>query len=137
MKHLCLAVAAIAMTLMPRIGLAAECGSSGSAGVLKFEAWSAEKKDFLTGLTLRYRSEAPAPIKMVDGVIWFTDALGGSLGGFSIERDLHIAPGASYEQHLRVTEDRFMAASPADIVGIACVKAVLYEDGTRVDFTTE
>jgi hypothetical protein len=136
-KHLLFAVGVFAMMLPSGIGLASECGNLGNANILRFEGWSAEKRDFLIDLTLRYRSEASAPIKMVDGAIWFTDVLGGSLGGFDIERDLHIPPGASYEQHLRVTEDRFLKASPADIVGIACVKAVLYEDGAKASFATE
>lgn len=126
---------AIAMCLLATTLAQAEtCGESGSPDILTLEGWRAEQTGFLVSMTIQVRSNAPAPIKMIDGTVWFTDALGGSLGGYEIERDLHVAPGALAEDRLQVTEDRFLKASPTDISGIACVKAVLYEDGTKAEF---
>lgn len=127
---LAVAIAFSASTLVQ----AESCGSSGSPDVLSFEGWAAERQETAIGMTIRVRSTAQAPIKMIDGVVWLRDALGEPLGGIKVERDLHIMPGAVYEQHFHVTEDRFLKASPTDISGIACVKSVLYEDGTKTTF---
>jgi hypothetical protein len=127
-------VALIALLALPTAVSAQDCGSKGSGEVLVSTDWQAVQGAYGVTLTMRYKNAAAAPIKMVDGAVWFTDALGGSIGGWPVDRDAHIAPGAEHTNDVLTREKRFLDVAHEDITALLCVKAVLFEDGTKQEF---
>jgi len=115
---------------------AAECRSPHSAEVVEVTGWNAAPPDNygLSILNMRLTNRAAAAIRMIDGYVVFTDALGGEVDDFTIDRDLHLAIGAEGEAKALLRYSRLTELDPADVSAVACLRAVLFEDGTRQDF---
>jgi hypothetical protein len=71
---------------------------------------------------------------MVDAQFGFRDALGGNIGSMKLQRDVTIAEGGAYSetgmQGIKSFE-RLLKVDRADISPYACVKGVVYADGTK------
>lgn len=115
---------------------------SGNEHILSLIDWSATAQPsadpsriFGVDVTLKLKSEASAPIRMIDGTVWFSDALGGSLGGIAINRDLSIAPKQTRDTtHSMAGFTRLLKVDHADIVTRVAVCGVIYADGSKEEF---
>ncbi|PJR13972.1 hypothetical protein CEJ86_19730 [Sinorhizobium meliloti] len=83
------------------------------------------------------RSTAPKPIRIIEALVYFRDALDEDIGSLPIERDAHIPVGALYTRLMRPAPahfNRLINLRKQDVVSHVCVFAVLYEDGTKEKF---
>jgi len=72
---------------------------------------------------------------MVDGTVWFVDALGQSIGGIKMQPDLVLPPGKKVDQSASMAGfQRLVKARKQDISAYSCVRSVLYEDGSKEEF---
>lgn len=121
---------------------AAKCGNNGSPDVLRLVSWKGERAAPRPNaapaveVTVEVENAGAKPIRMIDGVVWFTDALGGHVGGVSVPRDVNLAPGAKLAERARYSGafERLPDLRPNEVQAIACVRAVLYEDGEKATF---
>lgn len=116
--------------------LASEC-RRGSIDVVRLVDWSAVATDRGTVVSLTYENVADRGIKMVEGTAWFYDALDRSIGGIGLDEDLALASGATTtaEHRMGGSIERLAKVDRTDANGIVCVEAVLYDDGTKEEFT--
>lgn len=122
--------------------LAAKCGNSGNPDVLKLVSWKGERAPArpnaapAVDVTVEVENAGTKPIRMVDGAVWFTDALGGNVGGMTLPRDMKLAPGAKLVERARYSGafERLPDLRPNEVQAIACVRSVLYEDGEKATF---
>lgn len=125
-------VAALAVFLVSGAVAAEEPACrSGSADVLQLVSWSAVARDVAGArVTLTYKNVSEDGIRMIDGATWFRDVLGASIGGITTAPDLHLAAGATFTEEKNMLDfERLLAAAPADIVAITCVKAYVTTEG--------
>lgn len=114
------------------------CGRSASSAVLTVADWSIKPIDDRSNEmveTLVYSGEKP--IRMIDGSIRYADVLGGQIGSKAIDRDARIAPGSTYTligTWGQFTFERLLEMERTDVTVVACVSAVVYEDGTKEAF---
>lgn len=120
----------------------AECGPNGSADVLAVSDWSVDVGPDQMGMitaktTVEIQNKTDRAIRMVDGSVLFTDALGGYITNIGIERDLTIAAGdtASWSAEYGGTGlERIPDLRRDEVTVEACVSAVLYDDGSKQQF---
>lgn len=118
--------------------LAATPAMACNADLLAVEKWSAEKSGDVTfDLTLTMTPKFPQGVRMIDAQANFSDRLGGWIGGVIIDRDTRIG-GATFTQvntfGIALDLARLLRLPPEDVVVSSCVRAVIYEDGSREDF---
>ncbi|WP_313666227.1 hypothetical protein [Shinella sp.] len=127
----------IAMGMLSVAGAAhaSDC-NSGSGDVLKLSDWSASaRNERSTDVSFTLENVVNRTVQMVDGTVWFEDALGQGIGGISIGPDLILEPGAKMDQsRLMAGFDRLVNARKQDVKAFSCIDAVLYEDGTKEEF---
>lgn len=84
------------------------------------------------------QSRLKRPTRMIDGYINFTDRLGETFASYKIERDAQIPLSGIYTQHYEfgaaLDIARLLKLDAEDVSLSACVKSVLYEDGTKEEF---
>lgn len=111
--------------------------SEGRSDVFKLLEWSASvNANGYTDINYKFRNDSSQTIKMVDGAIWFKDALGGSIGGISLNRDHRIAPKgeANDRQTFYTSMARLMKVDKGDVRVAICVRSVLYDTGETAKF---
>lgn len=130
-----------AMCLMAG-AVAAEC-REGRSDVIALTSWSVDKEEvshFVLGdqtfitTTMDIESRADRPFRMIEGAVWFRDALDRHIVGFGLDPDLTLAPGegAEYVRSSMGTQTeaaRLYAAAHDDVRAFACVKGIVYDDG--------
>lgn len=134
-KALPLVGAALAALASP--STAAECYRA-SPEAITVTDWTIDPVDATTNtLTVTFRSNLDRSIRMIDGMIYFTDALGQDIGPMTMDRDLTIDPGETYTQDGLwgpYTFERLLVLRHDEVQATACVSAVLYDDGTKETF---
>lgn len=88
-------------------------------------------------ITLRVRSNAPKQIRMLQGLAYFYDALDEPIGALPVGPDAIIPAGGEYTEHRTWSDHlfgRLLKLRKQDVKTATCVKAVLYEDGTKETF---
>lgn len=125
-----------AVLMLASPAFAASC--PGSSEVVSVTEWAIEPLDGSTNLlTVTVRNDAPAPIRMIDGSVGFSDALGASIASYAIDRDASIPIGGTFTQEGRwgpYTFERLLKLRKDEVTAWTCVRAVLYEDGTKEQF---
>lgn len=108
----------------------AQC-SSGSSTALTLESWSAVDEGARVAVTISGRNNMGTGIRLADATVWFRDALGGSIGGIPLERNITAGPGEVFEQHFTMAGmQELVDFHPDDISASLCTAAVVQEDGT-------
>ena len=120
--------------------VAAECGR-GSADALEVVSWSAAEStnSFAAGVevTVEVRNNLPQGVRMWDASVRFYDVLGRSIGSIGVAPDLRIAAGDTAQDggsYLGSDLDRLLSMDAADVVVLACTRAVVMNDGTAQRF---
>ncbi|RVI99858.1 hypothetical protein [Sinorhizobium medicae] len=109
-----------------------------NAELLSIDDWSIRPVDDTTNeLKVTIKSHAQKPIRMLDAQYGFRDALGGHIAAAAIDRDLKIAAGGSATMKGfwgLYTFERLLKLKREEVTPNSCVRAVLYEDGTKEEF---
>ncbi len=109
--------------------------------MLSVAAWSIEPIDAETNwLKTEIKSTSDKPIRMIDAMVSFQDALGGSIASFEMNRDASIPAGGAVEETGRwgrYTFERLLNLRHDEVTTSICVKAVVYEDGTIERFDAQ
>lgn len=73
---------------------------------------------------------------MLDADFGFKDALGGHVAADTFDRDLEIAGGGSATTIRKwpTTFERLLKLKHEEVAAYACVRGVVYEDGTKEEF---
>lgn len=118
--------------------LAAPAAAECNRDMLKMTGWEITPIDErYNRLTTRFIADAEKPIRMIDASAGFRDALGGSIASFSIKRDTAITPGQEFTQTGEWglnTFERLLNLKYDEVETFTCVRAVLYDDGTKERF---
>jgi len=118
--------------------VAGEASAGCNKELLNVENWSAKSvAEFRVQVSMDLRSTAPKPIRIIEGLVYFRDALDGDIGSLPVERDAHIPVGGSYTRVMKSAPahfDRLLKLRKQDVQTHVCVFAVLYEDGTKEIF---
>ncbi|MGX5719931.1 hypothetical protein [Shinella zoogloeoides] len=132
MKAILIAISVLSVAVTAH---ASDC-TSGSGDILKLSDWSAAARNVRsTDVSFTLENASNRTVQMVDGTVWFEDALGQSIGGISITPDVTVAPGAKVDQKSFMAGfERLVKARKQHIKAFSCVDAVLYEDGTKEEF---
>ncbi|MDX0218744.1 hypothetical protein GOC40_12145 [Sinorhizobium meliloti] len=88
-------------------------------------------------IKLRIRSHAPKQIRMLQGLAYFYDALDEPIGALPVGPDAIIPAGGEYTEHRTWSDHlfgRLLTLRKQDVKTATCVKAVLYEDGSKESF---
>lgn len=129
--------------LLATAGVAyADCRPSGSADVLTVSDWSVDVSPDRMGtmtakVSVELTSVEPKAIRMAEGVIVFSDALGGYIANIDIDRDIKIPPSgaASWLAEYGGTDlDRIPTLERDQLSVVACVSSILFDDGTVEKF---
>lgn len=119
---------------------AAEPWCPGSLEVMVVEDWSITPLDERSNELLTVLvSHLDHPIRMIDGSAGFIDALGEEIARFALDRDMSVDIGGRYEQKGlwgRNTFERLLDLRHEEVTTFVCVKAVLFDDGTKKTFET-
>ncbi|MER8615963.1 hypothetical protein NKG99_03780 [Mesorhizobium sp. M1409] len=106
--------------------------------LLTFTDWSIEALDAQTNeMTTTFKSNAVKPIRMIDASAGYRDALGASISSFALNRDVSIQPAGTYAETKTwgpFTFERLLGLKHDEVATYVCVKAVLYDDGTKQEF---
>ncbi|MDX0849181.1 hypothetical protein GHK50_22505 [Sinorhizobium medicae] len=125
----------LAMTLG---AVAGEASAGCNKDLLNVEGWSAKSMaERRVVVSMDLRSTAPKPIRIIEALVYFRDALDGDIGALPVERDAHIPAGGSYTRLMKSAPanfDRLLKLRKQDVETHVCVFAVLYEDGTEETF---
>jgi len=121
---------------------AGECGPNGSPDVLSVVSWAVEVAPDEYGMTtatvsVEVKNTTALPIRMTDGGVHFQDALGGYISNIGIERDLVIPIEGTVQwtaQYGGTGLDRVPDLRHDEVDVFACVRAVLFDDGTKQAF---
>lgn len=117
----------------------------GSTKLLSVKDWTVEEVDGLIpgihsgiDITVDIKSHAEKPFRMIDASYTFADALGRRISGFMIDPDLKVRPGETVSTTNGYTGsemDRVIKMNRDDVIVTICTRAVVYEDGTKEDFS--
>jgi hypothetical protein len=106
--------------------------------LIALESWSIKPDgDQFNELTTVLVSKAAKPIRMIDGKVGFRDALGEIISAFAIDRDTTLPAGEPVTQvglWGQNTFERLLKLRHDEVQVETCVRAVLYEDGTKEIF---
>ncbi|MCW5735202.1 MAG: hypothetical protein KIS73_13800 [Enhydrobacter sp.] len=116
----------------------AACGRGATSDLLKLADWTikpitADRNEMTE--TLVYSGSKN--IRMIDGIIRYSDVLGGNIASKAIDRDASIEPGKPYMQKGTwgpYTFERILKMNRSDVAVVVCVRAVVYADGTKETF---
>ena len=109
-------------------------------GILEVSEWSARLTNDSFApveLTTTLAHTGDRAFKMIDGGVWFYDALGRDIIGVSLDPDLSLAPSetsTSTGNYMRGTGERLASLATEDVVAVVCVRSILYSDGTKEEF---
>ena len=134
-------VIGIAAVLVASGVQAAEC-QNGKATALTLTDWTATMKDGSIGpypsITVRFRNDGTKEIRMAKASVWFVDALGETISGVDLDKDIRLKPSAEAQQVFAMTGssdfERLTRLEKRDATGHICVQAAVYEDGTKEEF---
>ncbi|OMQ41677.1 hypothetical protein [Ensifer sp. 1H6] len=103
-----------------------------NADLLSIDEWS----DRNIEVTVTVNSRAQKPIRMLDADFGFKDVLGGHVAADTFDRDVEIAGGGSATtiRKWRTTFERLLKLKYDEVTAYACVRGVVYEDGTKEEF---
>lgn len=122
--------------LLAMMTSAAHAGCNES--LIEFTSWSIKPIDAQNNqIVATFKSNSAKPIRMLDTSAGYKDALGETVGTFSLNRDVSIAPGAMYSETKTwgpYTFERLLKLKPEEVTTFTCTRAVLYEDGTKEEF---
>ncbi|AEQ51518.1 hypothetical protein [Pelagibacterium halotolerans] len=120
---------------------AIECLNGQSADILRLESW-----DLLDGddngektINIALHHDGSVGIRLIDATVRFEDVLGERIGEFPLERADGIGAGAGYilnDVIAGTVLERLESLHPDDVMGIVCVRALVYEDGTLEEFAS-
>ncbi len=119
---------------------AAEAKAAGcNDTMLSITDWSVGKAgEEHVEFTLDVRSHAAKQIRMLKAIAYFYDALDSPLGAIPIGPDAIIPAGGEYNERLTWPAGahlkRLLHLRKQDVKTATCVKAVLYEDGSKENF---
>lgn len=120
------------------VALAGEASAGCNQDLLHVEGWSAKSMDERrVEVRMDLKSSAPKPIRIIEALVYFRDALDGDIGSLPVERDAHIPAGGNYTRLMKPAPahfDRLLKLRNQDVQTHVCVFAVLYEDGTKEIF---
>lgn len=88
-------------------------------------------------VAIDYRLKGDRGYRLIDARIHFEDALGMDLNSVVIPRDVPVAAGETVKHRQRYKDARLMMISrlqPDDVKVTSCVRAVVYDDGTKEEF---
>ena len=134
---LALSISALAATDASAI----ECLNGQSAGILTVETWElrdSQGEGDEKAISITLQPQGDLGIRLIDGTIRFEDVLGERIGEFILERAEGIPAARPYIHDDVVAGtvlERLEQLHPDDIATIACVSALVYEDGTLEEFT--
>src|SRR5699024_8536169 len=116
---------------------AIECLNGQSADILSVEGWQLGERDGQDKpIRITLTPLGDKGIRLIDGTIRFEDVLGERIGEFILERAREIPPDMPYV-HTDVVAgtilERLDQIHPDDIVTIACVSALVYDDGSLME----
>ncbi|WP_332714212.1 hypothetical protein [Pelagibacterium mangrovi] len=120
--------------------LAIECLNGQSSDILAIESWELRDgagPDDERAIAITLELQGDLGIRLIDGTIRFEDVLGDRVAEFILERAEGIVPGQPYihdEIIAGTVLERLEQLHPDDIASIACVSALVYEDGTLQEF---
>lgn len=118
---------------------AIECLNGQSDDILAVESWQLEDTEGEEKtITITLRPLAEKGIRLIDGTIRFQDVLGERIGEFILDRAREIAPDAPYVHDEIIAGtilERLEKLHPDDVTAIACVSALVYDDGELVEFS--
>lgn len=118
--------------------LAGEASAGCNQELLNVTGWAAKAvTDRQVEVRMDLKSTAPKPIRIIEALVYFRDALDGDVGALPVERDAHIPAGGTYTRLMKsapVNFDRLLKLRKQDVQTHVCVFAVLYEDGTKETF---
>jgi hypothetical protein len=119
-------------------GLLATSANACSGDVLIVENWAIEPIDkYYNELSWTVRSNLDKPIRMIDASLGFQDALGERIASLSIDRDAAIPAKGTYSDKARwgpSTFERLLHLRKSEVEPFTCVRALLYDDGTKEEF---
>lgn len=102
------------------------------------ESWSITPIDGeLNTLVTTAKFKTEKPIRMIDGSFGFQDALGERIASARMDRDVAIPVNGTYTQDGvwgQNTFERLLKLKKEEVKTYTCVRAVLYEDGTKQEF---
>lgn len=132
----------LSIMLASALGTAAAPALSCETDLFTVTDWSAEQEDtpptlVFVGITVDYRYDGDAPLRMLDASVRFDDALGREIGEFPIERDQAIEPGQTVSDAVVVNGERFLRLLNThrdDIYVTFCTYGVIYDDGAVEEF---
>lgn len=139
MRHIFLALSFSLLTVPTASAI--ECLNGQSAEILAVENWTLGEAESETGektISITLTPLSDKGIRLIDGTIRFQDVLGERIGEFIIERAREITPDQRYVHEDVVAGtilERLEQLHPDDIATIACVSALVYDDGTLVEFS--
>ncbi|MBN15279.1 hypothetical protein V6617_09485 [Pelagibacterium nitratireducens] len=119
---------------------AIECLNGQSGDILSLESWELLDRDNEAEKTINIalHHSGPVGIRLIDATVRFEDVLGERIGEFPLERADGIGAGQDHILNAVVAGtilERLENLHPDDVIGIACVSALVYEDGTLQDFS--
>jgi len=118
---------------------AAEAKAAGcNATMLSITDWSVgQASQGNVEITVRFKSNAPKQIRMLQGLAYFYDALDEPIGALPVGPDAIIPAGGEYTEYRTWSDHlfgRLLTLRKQDVKTATCVKAVLYEDGSKESF---
>jgi hypothetical protein len=117
---------------------AADAKAKCNQELLSVDDWAARQvNERNIEVTVSVRSHSKKPIRMIEAIVGFTDALGADIGAIILERDVNVAAGERFVDKGLWTPQRFgrlLKVRKQDVKTDTCVTAVLYEDGSKETF---
>lgn len=119
---------------------AIECLNGQSPDILSLESWGLldGETDAEKTINITLRHDGDLGIRLIDGTVRFQDVLGERIGEFPLERADGIGAQSDYiinDVVAGTVLERLEGLHPDDVQGIACVRALVYEDGTLEEFS--
>lgn len=127
----------MALAMLPVAAMAApQC--NGSLEAVTMDSWSIQAvNDTENRLKTSFQNDLPKSIRMIDASAGFIDALGKTVGTFSLDRDISVQAGEKFSQEGLwgpFTFERLLKLKHDEVDTFVCVRSVLYEDGSKEAF---
>ncbi|SDG90717.1 hypothetical protein [Pelagibacterium luteolum] len=114
--------------------LAIECTNGNSSEVLSFGDWAlSQDADDQDVITITLEPQAERGIRLIDAMVRLEDVLGDRIGEFALDRDTAIPPEGTFNHEQVITGsalERLQSIHVDDVMGIVCVSALVFDDGT-------
>ncbi|MDW9363591.1 hypothetical protein RWA02_17290 [Sinorhizobium meliloti] len=105
--------------------------------LLTVKEWSVNVKADEAEVAVTLASSLTKPARMIDASVVFSDALGQRIGQIPADFDEKLAIGATYTtggSYAGTKLDRAAKLDRHDVNVTACLRGVVYEDGTKEEF---